>query len=136
MKPFNINFLDHVAIYVEDMNISIKWYSKVLGLKKYRLEKWGDFPIFMLAGKSGIALFPANTEDEKINQTSRNVCIDHFAFNVSNEDFIIAQNYFKSINIPFQFKDHHYYHSVYLKDPDNHSVELTTLLVNEDEFYN
>jgi len=35
MKPFNINFLDHVAIYVNDMDVSIEWYSKVLGLKKY-----------------------------------------------------------------------------------------------------
>jgi len=136
MKPFNINFLDHIAIRVKDMEVSIDWYSKVLGLKKYQLEKWGEFPIFMLAGKSGVAIFPANLEHEKLNLESRNVKIDHFAFNVSNEDFEKAQNHFNSIGESFQFQDHHYFHSIYLKDPDNHTVELTTIMVDENDFYN
>jgi len=89
----------------------------------------------MLAGKSGLAIFPANLKDAKIDQKSRNVRIERFAFNVSNEDFMIAQDYFKSLDVSFQFQDHHYFHSIYLKDPDNHTVELTTLLVDEDEFY-
>ncbi len=136
MKPFNINFLDHVAIRVKDIPVSIEWYTRVLGLKKYQLQEWGDFPIFMLSGKSGIAIFPANLEDETINQDSRNVKIDHFAFNISNEDFKKAQDYFNTINEPFQFQDHHYLHSIYLKDPDGHTVELTSLFVDEDEFFN
>ena len=135
MKPFNINFLDHVAIRVKDMSISIDWYHRVLGLKKYQLEKWGEFPVFMLSGKSGIAIFPANLENEKLNLESRHVKIDHYAFNVSNEDFKKAQNHFNSLGESFQFQDHHYFHSIYLKDPDNHTVELTTLIVDEDNFY-
>ena len=133
--PFDINFLDHVAIYVKDMEVSIKWYSQVLGLKKYQLEAWGDFPVFMLAGKSGLAIFPARLEDEKINKDSRNVRIEHFAFNVSNEDFIKAQKHFKSHDILFDFQDHQYFHSIYLRDPDGHKVELTTIMVDEDSFY-
>lgn len=135
MKPFSINFLDHVAIRVRNIDTSVEWYSKILGLKKYQLKKWGDYPIFMLSGKSGIAIFPANIKDEELNLNSRNVKIDHFAFNVSNIDFNKAQEYFKKLNEPFQFQDHHYFHSIYLKDPDNHTVELTTLLINEDKFY-
>ena len=136
MIPFNINFLDHIDIHVKDMDISIEWYSRVMCLKKYQLEKWGEFPVFMLSGKSGIAIFPANLDDEKCNQESRNVKIDHFAFNVSNEDFKKAQDYFNEINVLFEFQDHHYFHSIYLKDPDNHTVELTTLIVDEEEFFN
>jgi len=135
MKAFDINFLDHVAIRVKDMDVSIAWYARVMGLKQYRLEEWGDFPVFMLAGKSGIAIFPANMDHEKINALSRNVKIDHFAFNVSNEDFKKAQLFFKEIGQPFEFQDHHYFHSIYLKDPDNHKVELTTILVDEEAFY-
>ena len=135
MNPFKINFLDHVAIRVKDMEVSIEWYSRVMGLKKYKLEKWGEFPVFMLSGKSGVAIFPSNLDDEKCNQESLNVKIDHFAFNVSNDDFNKAQDYFNEINEPFKFQDHHYLHSIYLKDPDQHIVELTTLLVDEDEFF-
>ena len=53
-----IEFLDHVAIRVAGMQASARWYKKVLGLKRYQLPEWGDFPILLLSGKSGIALFP------------------------------------------------------------------------------
>ena len=135
MIPFNINFLDHVAIRVKDINRSVTWYTEVLGLKKYQLEVWGDFPVFMLANKSGLAIFPANLDHEPLNPLSRNVKIDHFAFNVSQTDFKKAQEHFKTMGEDFTFQDHHYFHSIYLKDPDNHTVELTTLLVDEDRFY-
>lgn len=135
MIPFDINFIDHVAIRVKNIQTSIGWYTKILGLKVYKLEKWGDYPVFMLSGKTGIAIFPSNPEDEKLNQLSRNVKIDHFAFNVSNEGFIKAKEYFRKIEEPFKFQDHYYFHSVYLKDPDEHTVELTTLVTKENSFY-
>jgi catechol 2,3-dioxygenase-like lactoylglutathione lyase family enzyme len=135
MKPFDINFLDHVALYVKDMEQSIQWYADVMGLTKYQLEKWGDFPVFMLSGKSGVALFPANLRHQKIDPNSRNVRIEHFAFNVSNKDFEKAQHHFKNLDIPFDFQDHHYFQSIYLKDPDGHKVELTTIMVDENDFY-
>lgn len=133
--PFNIRFLDHVAIYVQDMEISIMWYERVLGLKKYKLKEWGEFPIFMFAGKTGLAIFPAKLEDEKLNPESRNVRIEHFAFNVSNDDFFKVQDHLDSLNIPFQFQDHQYFHSIYMRDPDGHKVELTTIMVEEKNFY-
>ena len=61
--------------------------------------------------------------------------IEHLAFNVGNEDFEKAQKYFKSQDIPFDFQDHHYFHSIYLRDPDGHKVELTTIVVDEKTFY-
>jgi catechol 2,3-dioxygenase-like lactoylglutathione lyase family enzyme len=134
-RPFDINFLDHVAIRVKDLNTSAEWYEKVLGLKKYQLPEWGPFPIFMLAGKSGIALFPANQDHQALDQNSRNVKIDHFAFNVSNEDFEKAKKHYETINLEYSFQDHHYFHSIYTKDPDGHVVELTTLVVDEKTFY-
>ena len=83
---FEIDRLDHVAIRVKDLDASVAWYTKVLGLKKYQLEKWGDYPIFMLSGKAGIALFPANAEHPQLDSKSKNVKIDHFAFHVSKEN--------------------------------------------------
>jgi catechol 2,3-dioxygenase-like lactoylglutathione lyase family enzyme len=132
---FSIAFLDHVAIRVADMEASITWYQKVLGLKKYQLPEWGDFPIFMFAGKSGIALFPANLDHPKLDRDSRNVKIDHFAFNVTNENFEKAKNRYQALGLDYNIQDHHYFQSIYTKDPDGHVVELTTLMVDANSFY-
>jgi len=135
INPFYIEGLDHVAIRVKDMNASAEWYEKILGLKKYKVPEWGDFPIFMLAGKSGIALFPANPDHPNLDPTSKNVKIDHFAFNVTNDNFDKARNRYEELKLDYNFQDHHYFHSIYTKDPDGHTVELTTLVVDEKSFY-
>jgi catechol 2,3-dioxygenase-like lactoylglutathione lyase family enzyme len=134
-NELSLSFLDHVAIRVKDINASALWYENVLGLKKYKLPKWGEFPVFLLSGKSGIALFPANLDDEKLDSTSKNVKIDHFAFNVTHENFEKAKKRYSELNLDFSIKDHHYFYSIYTKDPDGHTVELTTIVVDENEFY-
>jgi catechol 2,3-dioxygenase-like lactoylglutathione lyase family enzyme len=135
MVNFKLDFLDHVAINVKDLDASVAWYERVLGLKRYQLEKWGEFPIFMLSGKTGIALFPANTDDPKLEPTSKNVKIDHFAFQVSQDAFAKAKQHYQDLGLEFTVKDHYYFHSIYTKDLDGHAVELTTLVVDEGGFY-
>ncbi|TDI75945.1 MAG: VOC family protein [Bacteroidetes bacterium] len=135
MSAFNIEFLDHVAIRVKDINASAKWYNTVLGLKRYQLAEWGEFPIFMLSNKTGVALFPANTDDTKLETTSKNVKIDHFAFNVTGENFEKARKRYDDLDLEYNFQDHFYFHSIYTKDPDGHTVELTTIVVDENTFY-
>ncbi|RPG31347.1 VOC family protein [Flagellimonas sp.] len=134
-NEIEIEFLDHVAIRVTDLEASAKWYEKVLGLKRYQLPEWGEFPIFLLSGKSGIALFPANLTDPEIDRSSKNVKIDHFAFNVTNENFEKAKKRYVELDLEFNVQDHHYFDSIYTKDLDGHTVELTTIKVDEKEFY-
>ncbi len=117
------------------MNTSIKWYKRVLGLRKYQLAKWGDYPIFLLSGKAGVALFPADQKHPELNQESKNVKIDHFAFHVSKENLEKAKDHYSSLGLEYSFQDHFYYHSIYTKDPDGHTVELTSLIVDEDSFF-
>ncbi len=130
-----LEFLDHVAIRVKDLEASVAWYQKVLGLKRYQLPEWGDFPIFMLSGKSGIALFPANLNDAECDNNSRNVKIHHFAFNVTKANFEKAKRKYEALNLDFDIQDHYYFDSIYTKDPDGHTVELTTIKVDERKFY-
>ena len=134
-NEIEIEFLDHVAIRVRDLDVSAKWYEKVLGLQKYQLPEWGDFPVFMLSGKSGLALFPANMKDKQLDLNSKNVKIDHFAFHVTKENFEKAKLRYNELNMDYSIQDHYYFHSIYTSDPDGHTVELTTLVVNEDSFY-
>ena len=134
MRPFEINFLDHVAIKVRDINASIDWYEKVLGLKRCSLPEWGNYPVFMLAGKTGIAIFPLKpTEADLIKNTG--VKIDHFAFNVNKNDFDAAKLHYEKIGQEYQFQDHFYFHSINTKDPDGHTVELTKMVGDENSVY-
>jgi catechol-2,3-dioxygenase len=134
-ESIKLEFLDHVAIRVKDLEASVNWYETVLGLNKYKKKEWGDFPIFMLTNKSGVALFPANLQNESVSQNSKNVKIDHFAFNVNKENFDKAILKYEELGLEFQTQDHYYFDSVYTKDPDGNTVELTTIKVNESDFY-
>ncbi len=135
MSKFKIEFLDHVALHVKNIEASATWYENVLGLKRYQLPEWGEFPIFMLTNKSGIALFPAKTADTELNTNSKNIRIDHFAFNVTRENFEKAKIRYNELGLSFTVQDHFYFHSIYTKDLDGHTVELTTLVVEEKLFY-
>ncbi len=135
MVDFELKFLDHVAIRVKDMETSARWYEETLGLKRYELPEWQPYPIFLLAGKTGIALFPADLDDKLIPQHSRNVKIDHYAFQLSREDLDKAILHYEKLGLEYDFQDHHYFHSVYTRDPDGHKVELTALVVPANQFY-
>ena len=134
-NKIEIDFLDHVAIRVADLEASANWYEEVLGLKRYQLPAWGEFPIFMLSGKTGVAIFPANLDDPKLNPASRNIKIDHFAFNVNRENFEKAEKRYQELGLEFNIQDHHYFDSIYTQDPDGHTVELTIIKVDETQFY-
>ncbi len=135
MEDFTIDDLDHVAIRVKDLEVSASWYENVLGLTRKTTPEWGAFPIFMLAHKTGVALFPATIEDPSSDPRSNNIKIDHFAFHVSMENFAKARKKYEALQLDYIFRDHHYFHSIYTKDPDGHTVELTTIVVDSDTFY-
>lgn len=119
---FRIDHIDHVAIRAQDPEISAYWYEKVLGFRRVQPEEWKPYPIFMIQGDFGIAIFPGS---KKEITEMRSVRIDHFAFRVSREELGNALAHFDAIGEEWDEQDHIYFKSVYLSDPDGHVVELT-----------
>ena len=107
-----LNFLDHVAIHVADIEKSVEWYEKVLGLKRHNLKKWGAIPTFMLSGKCGVAIFPADTSFPPIRRNYKGSKIDHFAFNVDNQEFEKAKSHYEELGLKYVFQDHYYFHCI------------------------
>ena len=123
---FNIECLDHVALLVKDLELSVEWYTRVLGLKRHHEDAW-DIPVVLCAGTTGVALFPANPKEQKLSPEPRQaITMQHFAFRVRRVDFEEAQRDFQRRQIKYEFQDHGIAHSIYIYDPDGYEVELTT----------
>jgi len=89
----------------------------------------------MSCSKSRVAVFPANPADPVIDKQSNHTVVSHFAINVSNENFVKAQKHYENLSLEFDFEEHYSFHSIYTKDPKGHTVELTTIVVEEKTFY-
>ncbi|MGI9541685.1 MAG: VOC family protein [Cyclobacteriaceae bacterium] len=129
-----INGLDHIALRVPDPEATAQWYEKALGLRRYQHKKiWGPYPIMMLAGKSGLALFPATTDQP--DSKHKGPGMFHFAFNVDLVELSKVQHQLEQFGLKVTFEDHHYFHSIYFSDPNGLIVELTALTIEGSEFY-
>lgn len=124
---FRIGHIDHVALTVADVQRSVAWYQEVLGLERRFEEAWGDHPAVVCAGETCLALFPATTAgDVKPSPGTDTIAMRHFAFAVDRANFQRAQERLRELGIEPRFADHGISHSVYLKDPDGHEIEITT----------
>jgi catechol 2,3-dioxygenase-like lactoylglutathione lyase family enzyme len=109
--------LDHVAIAVADQQASQDFYRDVLGLSRVHEDAWGDMPAAMMAGGSGMALFPSRDGSTGFR---------HLAFRLDRENFQRAQAELRHAGIEFEFSDHDVSQSIYFTDPDGLQLELTT----------
>lgn len=115
-----ITGLDHVALAVADQERSARWYREVLGLEREFAEEWGDVPVAMMDGESGVALFAAASTGEPPGS------VRHVAFRVDAENLARARDHLSDLGIPFESADHGVAHSIYFEDPDGVRLELTT----------
>src|SRR4051794_29386413 len=103
--PFRVEGLDHVALGVPDQRAEESWYADVLGLKREHGDAWGDTPVALMAGGSGLALFKAREGEARAG-------LRHIAFRVDRENFAAAQEDFRARGIEFEFEDHGVSHSI------------------------
>jgi catechol 2,3-dioxygenase-like lactoylglutathione lyase family enzyme len=122
----HLQHLDHVAISVRDIDRSIEWYADTLGLEKR--SAWDGEPVMMCAGETCLALFSADGPGIEMPEAQRqsHLTVRHIAFRVDRTNFDRAQVEFREHETGFRFADHGVCHSVYINDPDGHTIELTT----------
>lgn len=81
----------------------------------------------MLAGESGVALFPAASSDpETVRDPRDTITMRHFAFRVDRDNFKRAEERMRWAGVEFRHEDHGVSHSIYIRDPDGHEIEITS----------
>ena len=127
--------LHHAAAVVKDLAATRSFYTEIVGLPHvatwceelpdgqsychafFELEDRGALAFFQFADE---ALYEANKRPENLSP------FQHVAFSASSECKEAIQNRAKAKGIPTYVIDHGYCESLYLADPDNHVVEITT----------
>ena len=123
MAKFGNQGLDHVAIGVEDVERSARFYRDVLGFERAH-DAW-DVPVVMAANGTGVAIFDKELHPGD-GDGQPDVRILHIAFRVDRDGFERAQAELADQGLEPRFSDHGISHSIYLTDPDGHQLELTT----------
>jgi methylmalonyl-CoA/ethylmalonyl-CoA epimerase len=81
--------IEHIAIAVKDLNVSIKFYEEFFGLKCYAVEVVNDQKVrtaFFKVGQTKIELLEATESNSSISKfiEKHGEGIHHLAFSVSN----------------------------------------------------
>ena len=122
MPGFTLRRLDHVSLNVSDRPRSIAWYRDVLGLEARNEQPRDDWPVFLGAQPSPIALFQAARESPAREPESTG--LRHFALLVGREGIERARAHLEARDVPFTPEDHGGTPSLYFKDPDGNTIEL------------
>lgn len=123
---FAVDHIDHVEVFVRDVEASVRWYGDVLGLVEY--FRFDRGPVMIGAGETKLALFAADAEAAPpIPNKPRNPLRWRLvAWRTTRERFEEAQHHLKEQGVAFDGPiDHDGPVSIYFTDPDGHPLEIT-----------
>lgn len=139
-----MNFkMDHIVINAVDINNSLHFYTKILGLPGERIEEFENnlvpFPSVRLTKDTIIDLFPKKLW-EKTNPES--VCrpnLNHFCLSTSKKNWELLQGRLKENKISIddgpvnRWGAHGTGVSIYFRDPDENVIEVRYYKKSETE---
>jgi catechol 2,3-dioxygenase-like lactoylglutathione lyase family enzyme len=125
---FAVSQIDHVEVYVRDVESALKWYQNVLGLTEVR--RWEPEPILIGAGDTYLALFQARSglpDTKGIRAIPPPYRWHRVAWRVSAPGMMDAVAHLKSHGVTLRGPiDHTGAVSIYFSDPDGNPLEITT----------
>ena len=118
-----LDFIDHFAISVKNLQTAFDWYHKVFGFEMF--HQWKTTWLIQL-GSMKIGLFE-RPNAATIDDLDNKIAFQHLAFHVSAEEFIEAQIELAALNVQIDGpEDTGVAYSIFVNDPDGHLLELTT----------
>src|SRR5262245_17737183 len=119
--------IDHVEVFVRDLEKAKQWYAEVLGLQE--VMRWNPEPIMIGVGKTKLALFLAKGGGPLtpgVRQAQPPIRWHRVAFGTNEAGFVQAQERLKERGIKFRGPiDHQKAQSIYFEDLDGNLLEIT-----------
>lgn len=121
-----IQSISHIALRVRDVEKTLNFYTRVLGLKeafRLQIEKDTEIVYIKVAKNSFIEVFPAKNVDRKEEHTNKQGFI-HLCLAVDNMEKTLKELKDKGIDVgePKKGVDNNYQY--WIKDPDGNPIEL------------
>jgi len=114
--------IDHVEVFVRDLEAAARWYHETLGLQE--LRRWDPEPIMIGAGGTKLALFQADGSARKDPGEAPHW--HRTAWQTDASGFPEAQGHLRNLGISFRGPiDHGSAESIYFADPDGNPLEIT-----------
>lgn len=119
----NLLGIDHIALHVGDLTRSAQWYEDRFGFRV--LHKWSG--VWMI-GKDNIKIGLFLTENATVvDDPDHKKIIEHFAFGVDGDKFQATIDKLRADGINMTaVEDTGIAYSVFLRDPDDYQVEITS----------
>lgn len=124
----NIQGIDHVAFNVKDIDKSVEWYTKVIGLKVTEREpSKPGVEYFLDCGPSLLGIIQATDLDNAHPFAHEGIGANHFSFRIHANDFdaFIKNLEDHDVNIEFAKKRDKSW-SLYFYDIDGNKLEVTS----------
>lgn len=121
-----VDRIDHVEVFVQDLEASIRWYAQVLGL--HEVYRWDPEPVMIGVGDTKLALFKSVqlATAAPAGQASRAPHWHRVAWRTSASGFEQAQEHLRNLGVAFRGPiDHGAAFSIYFHDPDGNPLEIT-----------
>ena len=119
--------IDHVALSVRDLEKSLEFYTKVLGLKVTAREySKPGIEYFLDCGTSLIGLIQGNESEGRHLLQDGGLGGNHVAFRVDTKDFDRIVEEIKTLGLTITYmKKREKSWSIYFLDPDGNKLEIT-----------